>query len=408
MLMCGGLDASNQILSDCWLLDLREMRWEVVETSAPQLPTLRSQCSFLSGSPALKPASSEHSQAPELGRCSISWSSADDVAIVWGGSGRFWAWREPEVQRWKREERCRRLSQASHHEGFSAHKSWARQPKPCETLAPYESEVDEGQDKQRQANEKHVSQHRSRQFDQGSSLHSNLASTHSKERRLPNVKVEDAIATTLTKALPDVLAPARMRRTAQTLSTGAAQIPSHCDLRHIPGFTNTWAEFGSLGELRTKAVAGHRGARKGCKEAAAPVMIMESVDEWPPDPAHMSLSKAQSEVSLTRKAPQRFRASASQVDLDWPLNSSQMPIAKVRREAPLLRKSPSTPQRDINAASRIDLATMSPVCLGSSRGLYGPGSALSSAALLRPLSHFISASAVCVGDGCWGSSRELI
>merc|ERR1719204_2752859 len=80
MLVCGGVDATGAALSDCWVLDLEEMRWENVEIFSSHLSLSRSPFTGL-GAPA----------PPELGRCGAAWSAAAGAAVVWGGQG-AWMW----------------------------------------------------------------------------------------------------------------------------------------------------------------------------------------------------------------------------------------------------------------------------------------------------------------------------
>jgi len=103
MLICGGVGASGNPLSDCWLLDLEEMRWDSVDTLASHSVLGRSGLlgrteSFDADAIAAAPA--------EVGACTATWSASAGVAIVWGGSGP-WAWREPDPLRQRREDRSR-------------------------------------------------------------------------------------------------------------------------------------------------------------------------------------------------------------------------------------------------------------------------------------------------------------
>lgn len=105
MLVCGGVDASGNSISDCWVLDLEEMRWDAVEMCSSQLLLGRSSLLKLGGSVS---ASSGAMRAPtDIGRCSVFWSGAHDLAIVWGGCG-VWAWHEPEQLRSRRHGRMHR------------------------------------------------------------------------------------------------------------------------------------------------------------------------------------------------------------------------------------------------------------------------------------------------------------
>lgn len=111
MLACGGIDSAGHALSDCWVLDLEEMRWEGVEVfSVPS--TLGRPCVDASAGgrldALLQQASPPSGDAPtDLGRCTVAWSEARGAAIVWGGAPGAWTWREPEVLRCKRLERWR-------------------------------------------------------------------------------------------------------------------------------------------------------------------------------------------------------------------------------------------------------------------------------------------------------------
>jgi len=119
MLVCGGVDASGNSISDCWVLDLEEMRWDAVEMCSSQLFLGRSSLLKLGVSAS---ASSGAMRAPtDIGRCSVFWSGAHDLAIVWGGCG-VWAWHEPEQLRSRRHGRVHRaeLPAADSGEGEAA------------------------------------------------------------------------------------------------------------------------------------------------------------------------------------------------------------------------------------------------------------------------------------------------
>lgn len=92
MLVCGGIDTRGSALSDCWLLHLDEMRWELVETQAGLSP-LRS---LAPASLSVLPPKEEHRE-PVVGRCTVAWSSTLNAAVVWCGQG-FWTCRLPESQ----------------------------------------------------------------------------------------------------------------------------------------------------------------------------------------------------------------------------------------------------------------------------------------------------------------------
>lgn len=93
MLLCGGIDAKGHSLSDCWLLHLEDMRWELVETLAAQSP-VRS----LPLASRLVPPPEEEQRQPELGRCTAAWSPSLGAVVVWCGQG-FWTCRVPEAAR---------------------------------------------------------------------------------------------------------------------------------------------------------------------------------------------------------------------------------------------------------------------------------------------------------------------
>lgn len=95
MLVCGGFDSSGRPLMDCWVLHLEEMRWEMVESFAPQPPL---------GRQMLLSTAVDTAPAPELGRCTASWLPSQELAVVWGGGG-LWFWREPPQLRWQRTEK---------------------------------------------------------------------------------------------------------------------------------------------------------------------------------------------------------------------------------------------------------------------------------------------------------------
>lgn len=85
MLICGGIESSGQALSDCWLLDLEEMRWESVDG----LPSCPSPLQ-----PSIYSLDSRGAR-PELGRCSVVWSATSHNAVIWGKNG-FWTLRSSE------------------------------------------------------------------------------------------------------------------------------------------------------------------------------------------------------------------------------------------------------------------------------------------------------------------------
>jgi len=99
MLLCGGVDYSGRKLSDCWVLDLDDMRWEAVEEMVPHLSIRRAPLTPSAAAASLPAA------LPELGCCNVLWSTSEDMAIVWGG-GDFWAWHEPGALRIYRAERA--------------------------------------------------------------------------------------------------------------------------------------------------------------------------------------------------------------------------------------------------------------------------------------------------------------
>jgi len=91
MLLCGGFDDSGSPLSDCWVLELDDMRWVRVEVSGAQSvppPMLSSTRGRMPS--ALSPA------MPLLsGRCLATYSDSEGVAVVWGGR-KFYRLNEPD------------------------------------------------------------------------------------------------------------------------------------------------------------------------------------------------------------------------------------------------------------------------------------------------------------------------
>lgn len=89
MLLCGGVDASGRALSDCWLLCLEDMRWELVDTRQISPPTTMARRSL---GLACNHMSEPLCPQPELGRCTSTWSTSLGAAVVWCGNG-FWTCR---------------------------------------------------------------------------------------------------------------------------------------------------------------------------------------------------------------------------------------------------------------------------------------------------------------------------
>lgn len=82
MLVAGGLDASGSPLADCWLLHLKDLRWECVAEGITPVP--RPLSSF---------AEQGDTAPKELGRCHAVWSVSEKAVIIWSCHG-FWAWQE--------------------------------------------------------------------------------------------------------------------------------------------------------------------------------------------------------------------------------------------------------------------------------------------------------------------------
>lgn len=87
MLLCGGIDANGKELSDCWVLDLEDMRWEFLQTlshSPLHRSLLRANSLTLH-----QHENSNNKEQPELGRCAVTWSFSLKAAVIWSGHG-FW------------------------------------------------------------------------------------------------------------------------------------------------------------------------------------------------------------------------------------------------------------------------------------------------------------------------------